>query len=1018
MYLSDVSIRRPVLAWVLTLVILIVGAVGYNRLAVQELPDIDFPIVTISVFWRGAAPDVLETEVTDVIEEEINTIEGIRTVVSQTREERTQITVQFDLERDVDIAAQDVRDTISRIRRRLPSDIEEPVVRKLDLDAQPIMVVSISSDWMSRIELGEYADRVIKERLQLLPGVGSVLLGGYREFAVRVDLCAERLASRQLTVLDVVRALQRENIELPSGRIESTHREFVVRTHGRFPTPEAFEDLVITTRAGTPIRLRDVADVRRGTENERTVARVRGRPSVGLRILRQSQANTLDVARRVNEELEILRPELPPGVDFAIPFDSSVFIQDSVDSTMNTLFLAGVMVVIVMFVFLRSVRSSFIPAIVIPVAVIGTFAIMYMLNFSINILTLLGLILAIGLLVDDAIVMLENIYRHIEKEQEDRIQAAQNGASEIAFAVIASSLSLLAVFVPVAFITGIVGQFFFEFGLTVAAAIVISTFIALTLTPMLCSRVLRVRKNHNRVYYALENGFNRLGDGYARVLRVSLNHRAWVVLLAIAAFGAGLFVARFVTREFAPQQDQGTMIALMRAPDGSTLEYTDRYLREVEEIVDAIPEVRSFFAAIGMMGGETHRALMFISLLDHRDRDRDQFEIMREIRRKTAEVPGLSVFLTERPIVGGPGVDAKPLQYVIQHPDMEVLAHGSEEIVRRLRETPGFEDVDSDLDISKPELHIRIDRDRASDLGVSARDVSETLQILLGGMEVTDYKEGDRQYDVIVQLCELNRATPRDLENIYVRGNPGLLVPITNLVRFEESVGPSQINHFDRVRSVTIGANLEGITLGEALDQVRRIAREVMPADARYDLAGEARELADAFEALAFAFVLSIIIIYLVLAAQFNSWIHPFTIMLGLPLALIGVFGGLWITNQTLNIFSFIGFIMLAGLVTKNGILLIDYTNRKREQGMERLEAVIHAGKVRLRPILMTATTTIIGVTPIALGMGVGGEARAPLGIVVIGGLLVSTILTLVVIPVIYTLLDDIVRKIPNPFSR
>ncbi len=1018
MYLPDISIRRPVLAWVLTFVIVIIGFVGYQRLSVRELPDIDFPIVTVSVFWRGAAPDVLETEVTDIMEEEINTIEGIRAITSQTREENVQVMVEFELERDVDVAAQDIRDAMSRIRRRLPSDIEEPVVRKLDLDAQAIMWVGVSSDWMSRVELADYADRVLKERLQVLPGVGRIQIGGLREFAVRIDLDSGRLAARQLTGLDVVDALRRENVELPSGRIESIEREFVVRTLGRFTTPESFGNLVITSRGGTPIRLSDVADVRRGTDTDRALARHMGRPSVGLGILRQSRANTLAVANRVKEELELIQPELPPGVHMNISFDSSIFIQDSIDSTMNTLYLAGVMVVIVMFIFLRSLRSSFIPAIVIPVAVIGTFALMYLWNFSINIVTLLGLILAIGLLVDDAVVMLENIFRHMEEQKEDRITAARSGASEIGFAIIASSLSLLAVFVPVAFLTGIIGKFFFEFALTVAAAIIISTFVALTLTPMLCSRVLRVRTEHNRMYYMLEKGFNRLNDVYASALSLALRNRVWVVALAVFAFASGLVAFQFISREFAPQQDQGSIVMIIRAPDGSTLEYTDRYLKHVEDIVAETPEVATYFAAIGMRGGETHRGIMFVSLVDRRDRARDQFEVMRDLRRQVSHIPGIMVFLQERPLVGGGGMDAKPLQYVIQHPDMEVLAGGSEELVRRLRDTPGLVDVDSDLEISKPEIQVHIDRDKAADLGISARHISETLQILLGGLEVTEYKERGKQYDVIVQMRDDDRATPRSLEGIYVRSNPGRLVPITNLVRFKEAVGPSQINHFNRIRSVTISTNLDGITLGEAIDTVDGLAREIMPADASFELTGDAREMEAAFQALIFAFMLSIVIVYLVLAAQFNSWIHPFTIMLGLPLSLVGAFGALWLANATMNIFSFIGLIMLAGLVTKNGILLIDYINRKREEGMKRLEAVMLAGKVRLRPILMTAITTIIGVSPIALGMGAGGEARAPLGLVVIGGLAVSTALTLIVVPVIYTLLDDFTGKLKNLAQR
>ncbi len=1011
MYLPDLSIRRPVLAWVFTLLIIILGVVGYQSLSVRELPDTDFPVVTVTVDWRGAAPDVMETEVTDLIEEEVNTIEGIKTITSQTREERSQIVIEFELEIDVDVAAQDVRDSVSRVRRRLPDDINEPVVVKLDLDAQPIMWVSVNSDWMNRVQIADFADRYVKERLQVIPGVGQIRMGGSQQFAVRVNLDTARLAAHGITVSDVATALRRENLELPSGRIESHLREFVVRTQGRFERPEEFNDLIIASRNGTPIRIRDVGEAVQGVNNERTLARFIGNPSVGMGILRQSKANTLEVANRVSEELERIRPDLPQGVYMEVAFDGSRFIGESVRSTQHTLLLAAGLVVVVIFIFLRSLRSSFIPAIVIPVAVMGTFGVMSILGFSINVITLLGLILAIGLLVDDAIVMLENIYRHMEQEHEDPIQAARNGAAEIGFAVLVSSITLAAVFVPVAFVTGTIGVFFFEFGLTVASAIFISTFIALTLTPMLCSRIIRVKKRHSGVYNALEAGFNKLGDWYSATLQRALRFRALVVLLALLAFGGGLYMGGLIPGEFAPQQDQSTMIAAFRGPEGATLEYMDRYLQDVEEILADIPEVRTYMGMLGMGGGPPNRGIAFVSLVDRNERERDQFEVMSEVRRRTAQIPGIMVFLRERSPFGG-RQDTRPVQYVIQHPDLSTLAAGSEDLVRRLRDDPRFLDVDSDLELNKPELVVQIDRERAAVLGISVAEISEALQILLGGVDITEYKERGKQYDVIVRLREEDRSQPRSLEQIYLRSRGGDLVPLSNLASFEEEVGPSQINHFNRVRSVTVAANLEGIALGDALTLVREMAADIFPPETTYDVTGTARDMEESFRALFFTLFFAIVVVFLVLAAQFNSWIHPFTIMLGLPLALVGAFGALLMTGQTLNIFSFIGLIMLTGLVTKNGILLIDYTNRQREAGMERNEAVMLAGKVRLRPILMTAVTTIFGVLPIALGLGAGGESRAPLGIVVIGGMIVSTLLTLVVVPVIYTLLDDLMNKL------
>ncbi len=1017
MYLSDLSIRRPVLAWVFTFLIVIVGVIGYRGLSVRELPDVDVPVVTVTVTWRGAAPDVMETEVTDLIEEEINTVEGIRTITSQTREERSQITVEFDLEVDVDVAAQDVRDAVARVRGRLPDGIDEPLVVKLDLDAQPIMWVSVNSDWMSRTALADYVDRHIQERLQILPGVGRVRAGGSQRFAVRIELDVARLAAHDLTIREVADALRRENLELPSGRIESSLREFVVRTRGRVMAPEDFKDIVIESRNGAPIRIRDVGDVVRGIENERNLARFMQTPSIGMGILRQSQANTLDVTTRVVEELDRIRPDLPPGINMQVAFDGSRFIGESVRATQQTLLLAAGLVVIVIFIFLRSLRSSFIPAIVIPVSVMGTFAVMNALGFSINVITLLGLILAIGLLVDDAVVMLENIYRHIEKKQEEPIEAARRGASEIAFAIIVSSISLVAVFVPVAFVTGTIGVFFYEFGLTIAAAIFISTFMALTLTPMLSSRLLRVKKRHVRIYYLLENGLDGLGRVYKRQLERALRHRLLTTLVAIAAFSGGLYLARLLPGEFAPQQDQGTMIAFFRGPEGATLEYMDHYLKDVEAIAASIPEIRTYMGILGLGGGPPNRGVMFITLVERSERTRSQFEVMAEMRRRTATIPGIMVFLRERSPFGG-GQDTRPIQFVIQHPDLEVLASGSEELRRKLREEPGFLDVDSDLDLNKPEIMVDIDRERAALLGISVADISQALQFLLGGVDVTQYQERGKQYDVIVRLRDLDRNQPRDVDDIYLRSAQGQLVSLGNLVRLREDVGPSQINHYNRVRSVTVAANLEDLALGDALDRVRDMANDIFPLETTYELAGQARDLEESFQALAFTLFLAIIVVFLVLAAQFNSWIHPFTIMLGLPLALVGAFGGLWLTGQTLNIFSFIGLIMLTGLVTKNGILLIDYTNRQRAEGMARHDAVVEAGMIRMRPILMTAVTTIFGVLPIALGLGAGGEQRAPLGTVVVGGMAVSTILTLVIVPVIYTLLDDAMEALKRLKNR
>jgi len=1019
--LSDITIRRPVLAWVFTLVIVIIGIVGYTRLPVRELPDVDFPIVNISVSWRGASPDVIETEVVDTLEEELSTLEGVKLIESQSSEQRAQITIEFELEQNIDVAVQDVRDAISRVRRRLPQEIDEPIVRKVDPGANAILWIGVNSDWMSRVQLSDFADRELKERLQNLPGVGTILIGGEQRFAVRIDLDAAKLAARRLTVADVANALRRENIELPTGLIESQMREFVVRTQGRFPTPESFNELVIAQAEGTPIRIQDIGEARYGVENERMVARFLGKPSVGLGIFKQSKANTLEVARRVKSEIEKIRAEsLPPGVHLQVAFDSSLFIEESVKSTLDSLWQAALLVVLVIFLFLRSIRTSFIPAIVIPVAVIGTFAAMYALGFSINIFTLLGLILAVGLLVDDAIVMLENIHRHMEKEGRDAKTAAHVGAKEITFAVIVTSISLAAVFVPVAFISGTIGKLFFEFGLTVAAAVFISTFVALTLTPMLCSRMLKASKKHNRLYNALESAFNGMSNLYGRTLGIALRHRFITVVAGGIAFVLGAVLLVVVKKEQIPRQDQGSFMMQGRAPEGSTLEQTDRVLREVEKTFANTPEVRTYLVNIGMGMGQAsspNRATAFIALKDARERPRGQFEVMDELRGKLSRIPGMRMILNDRPLIRGAGQGAA-IQFVIQHSDLEKLAELSGAMERRLRQTDEFTDVRSDLDINKPELGLRIDRAKAADMGISAQQIAETLQILLGGQDVSSFKDRGKQYDVILQMRPEDRTQPRDLENIYARARNGDLVPITNLINYYESVGPSQLNHYNRRRASVVSANLSGITQEEGMRKVEAIAAEVLPQEASHEWAGSARDFGESMWALATTFLLATVLIYLALAAQFESWAHPFTIMLGLPLALVGALGGLWLFGQTLNIYSAIGMIMLVGLVSKNGILLIDYINQQREKGVGLHEATVAAGSVRLRPILMTALTTIIGVFPIALGMGAGGEARSPLGVVIIGGMLTSTALTLLVVPVAYTLLDDAKQKLKSLFMR
>lgn len=1006
MFLSDKSIERPVLTTVMMAGILLVGWLGYRGLPVRELPKIDVPVVSVSTVLPGASPEVVETEVTEILEGEINTVEGIRNLTSVSGEGASVITAEFELSRNIDLALQDVRDKVSRVRGQLPSDVEEPVVAKLDPDAQPIIWLTLQNPSLQMTEVNDYAENVVRERLQTLPGVGSVMLGGQRRYAVRVRLDAQKLAAYQLTVPDVRRALQEGNVEIPSGRIESETREFTVRTEGQFSTPEEFNELIVAWRDGAPIRLGDVGLAEAGVENERTVARFNGDPTIGLGIVRQPDANTVAVAERVREEVERIRAGLPPGYTLLFAVDNSEYIERSLEEVRETLLIAFILVVGVIFLFLHSGRATLIPSAAIPVSLIGTLAALWALGFSINLLTLLALVLVIGIVIDDAIVVLENIYRHMEEGEEHR-GASRRGTSEIAFAVIAISLTLIIVFLPLGFITGVVGRLFREFAFTVAVAVAISAFVSLTLTPMLCSRYLRLGEPKGFMR-RLEMGLVWLTEWYRGALRWSLSHRVLVLGSAVGSLAAALLLIAALGKEFSPPEDRGGFLISISGPEGATLEYTDSYLRQIERGLRETDGVDRFFAAIGLgFGGpaKVSSGFVYIRLAD--ERERDQFEIMNELRGKTASLPGVNAFLISWSAFQAAGGSGKPVQYVLQHPDLDRLGTASEEMMARMREAPGLTGVDSDLELDKPKLTVTVDRGKAAAVGVRVADVATTLQVLLGGQDLSKFRRGNERYDVIAQLRRPDRATPDDLRSIYLRGEGGDLVQLANVVNVREEVGPSQINHFNRMRAVTLDANLEGIPLGEGLRRVDAIAGQVLSTDFVTDVAGEAQLFQESLASLFFALAMAVLAIYLVLAGQFESFVHPFTIMLALPMALFGAVLSLAAFGMTINIYSMIGIIMLMGLVTKNSILLVDYTNTLRARGVERERAVVRAGAVRLRPILMTSVSIIIGVAPIALALGAGSEVRRPLGIAVVGGLTMSTALTLFVVPVFYLVLDD-----------
>ena len=1006
MKFSQACISRPVLSTVMSLVILVFGGISLSLLPNRELPDVDPPVVSVSTVFPGAAAEVVETSITQPLEDEIMGIEGIKHVTSVSREQSSQIQIEFELYRDIDVAAADVRDRVARARRILPDDARPPIVSKADSDSRAVMWMAVKGGPYTEIERSTIAETQIKDRLSKLPGVANVMVSGARRYSMRLWIDHKRLTAQQLTIADVASALRRENIDIPSGRVESTDREFTVRTLGELKTPEQYGDLIIARVDGEPIRIRDIGRAEVGPEDERSLTRHNGEPTVGLGVIKQSKANTLDVVDAVKKELDVIRTELPAGMELHTSNDSSIYIKASVRDVTLTIFYAVALVLIVIYVFLRSSRATIVPAISIPVSIVGCFAVLYFLDYSINTLTLMGLTLAIGLVVDDSIVVLENISRWIESGM-SRMQAARRGIDEIAFAVIAASLSTIAVFLPLAFLTDTTGRLFREFGITVAAAVAISAFVALTLSPALCARILRSHRQDHGVKAVLASSVDGLRSGYARLLRPVLAHPKLAGVVGVAWVALGVFLLGQVEREFVPTTDRASIMTFTRAPEGSTLDYTSRYQLEVEEILVDTPEVRVSFSIVsfGFGGaGEVNRGIIFSSLKLWGERERTQQEIVGELFRKFSQISGIEAFPTN-PSTLGTNFRAAPVSLVVQGPDIRQLARYSDEIKRRAGAIPGLFNVQTDLLLNKPQLEVEIDRERASDLGVSARDIASTLQILLGGLDLSTFKLGGETYDVIAQLDQPARSNPKDLFGLYVRAANGALIPLDSLVSVKETIAPPGLPHFDRLRSATVTASLlPDMPLGRALTQVRAVANEVIPQGTGYGVrwSGESEQFFESSNALLFAYVLAVILIYLVLAAQFESFIHPATIMVAVAVSFTGALLALMAMGQTLNLFSQIGLVMLVGLVAKNSILIVEFANQLRAQGLEVIDAITQAAQTRFRPVLMTALSTIAGILPLALGFGAGGEARAPLGIAVVGGMMFSTLLTFFLVPVVY----------------
>jgi multidrug efflux pump len=1014
--LSQVCIERPVLSSVLSLVIMLFGAIALLRLPNREFPDIDPPVVSVTTVLPGAAPEVIETSVTQPLEDQLIAIEGVRHITSLSREQASTITVEFELDRDVDEAANDVRDRVARARNKLPQEVDEPIVAKRDADASPIMWLALFGDGVSQLDMSVLAETQIQDRLAKLPGVSEVIIAGERRFSMRIWIDNSRLTAHGLTISDVAAALQRENVDIPSGRVESIDSEFTVRTLGELHTAPDYGALTVAMTDNVPVRLRDVAQVEVGPEDERKLVRFNGRSAVGLGVVKQSKANTLDVAAAIKAEAAAIATTLPPNVHIETAFDTSIFIERSLRDVSQSILEAMVLVVVVIFLFLRSLRATFVPAVAIPISLVGTFGVLYFLDFSINTLTLMGLTLAIGLVVDDAIVVLENVTRWVEQGLPP-MEAARRGMNEISFAVVAATISTMAVFLPLAFLTDKTGRLFREFGITVATAVGISGFVALTLTPMLCARILRHGGGERGVRAALARAFDALADGYGRLLRPALGRAGIVIALGALWVGAGALLLRAIPREFIPTADRAGLRTFARAPEGSTMEYTDRYMREIEKAALAYPEVDKAFAVVALgigTPGLVNEGAIFASLTPWEERQRTQMEIVDELRGTLSGLGGISAFPANLPSLSN-DASLAPLSLVVQGPDVVQLARYADEIVRRARAVPGLVNIQTDLLLNKPQIEVAIDRDRASDLGVSVREIARTLQILFGGVDLTTFKLRGETYDVIAQLQRPERSNPRDLYGVYVRNAAGALIPLASVVSVRETVAPRGLPHFDRLRSATVSAYLgQGTPLGWGIEQIRAIAEDVLPdrQGYRYTFAGESEDYFESGNALAFAYVLAVVIIYLVLAAQFESFVHPLTILVAVALSFTGALLTLTLTGATLNLFSEIGLVMLVGLITKNSILIIEFANQLREQGMSLFEATFEASRTRFRPILMTALSTIVGILPIALGGGAGGEARAPLGIAVAGGMFCSTVLTFLVVPATYLAIERLRARV------
>jgi len=1003
--LPEFSIRRHILTLMLSLVLILFGLIALNRLGLDKFPRIDFPVVSVVTTMQGADPEVVDRNITDRIEEVVNQVPGVKSITSSSSLGTSIVAIEFELEKNVDVAYQEVKAKVDGILKLLPDDADPPTVRKVEVGATPVLWVALTGDRTIQ-EINTYADEVLKPRLETVNGVGEVIIGGQIKRTIRIWLNPELLRAYDLSPLDVATAFKREHITVPAGFIDSPRREWLIKFDAEYTRIRDMRNLIVTYRQGTPIYLRDVARVEDGLEDPRQLARYMGVPAVGLGIIKTSDANTVAVVDRIKERVDKeLRPNLPPGLQLRYSSDDSISIRQSIDALMEHLVLGTLFAATMVFLFLKSGRSTLIIATAIPVSLFATFAVMYFANYTLNKITLLGLLLLIGVVVDDAIVVLENIFRHREEQHEAREKAAIDGSNQVIFAVLASTLTLVSIFLPVAFITGIVGRFLSSFALVVVIGVLASLWVSLTLTPMLASRYLTLPKTHGRLYRALEGAFVALETGYRHLVAFALAHRWKVVLIAAIIVASSYFPFAHVGKTFVPEEDESRFMIITQAPLGSNLEYTSEKLREVESIVANRPETYSYFSAVGIgEGGQVTTGRTFVRLKDRRERALSQSQVMAQLRRALNQIPGIQAFPANISAIGGQR--GEPLQFAIVGPDLDTLGEITPPFVDRLNQVQGIAKLDTDLRLNLPEVRLELDRERAAQVGLTASDIAQTLSATTGGIDIAQYREGSQRYDIRLQIDPSARADQDVLKKIYVKNRYGELVRLDTLVRVVEGLGPAEIKRRNRQFASFIYGALEGLPLADATAAVQRIAAELLPSGYKIAYLGQAEEFAKTGQYVVFAFSLALVMIFMVLASQFNSLIQPLVVMVAQPLAIIGGVTALWLFGDTLNLFSMIGMILLMGLVAKNSILLIDLTNQYRAQGMDIHDALMEACPHRMRPVLITSLTVIAAMMPAAIGLGPGVESNRPLALVVMGGMVSSTLLTLVVVPAVYSLVE------------